>query len=65
MGPSEAGVTVKRWRVFAAGVILQAVLSQDLYLVIGSLIYSSVLLVMGNLLADILLAVVDPRIRIG
>lgn len=46
-------------------VILQAVLSQDLYLVIGSLIYSSVLLVLGNLLADILLAVVDPRIRIG
>ncbi len=46
-------------------VILQAVLSQDLYLVIGSLIYSAVLLVLGNLLADILLAVVDPRIRIG
>lgn len=46
-------------------VILQAILSQDLYLVVGSLIYSSILLVMGNLVADILLAVVDPRIRIG
>ena len=46
-------------------VILQALLSQDLYLVIGSLIYSSVLLVLGNLIADILLAIVDPRIRIG
>ena len=46
-------------------VILQALLSQDLYLVIGSLIYSSILLVLGNLVADILLAVVDPRIRIG
>lgn len=46
-------------------VILQALLSQDLYLVIGSLIYSSILLVIGNLIADILLAVVDPRIRIG
>ncbi|MFW5683589.1 MAG: ABC transporter permease [Spirochaetota bacterium] len=46
-------------------VILQALISQDLYLVMGSLIYSSVLLVLGNLIADILLAVVDPRIRIG
>ena len=46
-------------------VILQASLTQDLYLVVGSLIYSSILLVLGNLLADILLAVVDPRIRIG
>jgi peptide/nickel transport system permease protein len=46
-------------------VILQALLSQDLYLVIGSLIYSAVLLVIGNLIADILLAIVDPRIRIG
>jgi len=46
-------------------VILQAIISQDLYLVMGALIYSSVLLVLGNLLADILLAVVDPRIRIG
>ena len=46
-------------------VILQALISQDLYLVMGSLIYSSVLLVLGNLLADILLAIVDPRIRIG
>ncbi len=46
-------------------VILQAILSQDLYLVMGSLIYSAVLLVVGNLIADILLAVVDPRIRIG
>ena len=46
-------------------VILQAIISQDLFLVMGALIYSSVLLVLGNLVADILLAVVDPRIRIG
>lgn len=45
--------------------ILQAILSQDLYLVVGSLLYSTALLVVGNLIADILLAVVDPRIRIG
>jgi peptide/nickel transport system permease protein len=45
--------------------ILQAILSQDLYLVIGSLIYSVALLIVGNLIADILLAVVDPRVRIS
>ncbi len=45
--------------------ILSAITSQDLYLVIGSLIYGSILLVIGNLIADILLAVVDPRVRIS
>lgn len=45
--------------------ILEAVLTQDQYLVVGSLIYSVVLLVIGNLLADILLAITDPRIRLG
>ncbi len=45
--------------------ILQALLSQDVYLVVGSLIYGVVLLVIGNLIADILLAVVDPRVRVG
>lgn len=45
--------------------ILGAVLTQDQYLVVGSLLYSVVLLIIGNLIADILLAVTDPRIRIG
>jgi peptide/nickel transport system permease protein len=45
--------------------ILKAILSQDLYLVIGSLIYGVALLVIGNLVADILLAIVDPRVRIS
>jgi peptide/nickel transport system permease protein len=45
--------------------ILQAVLSQDLYLVVGSLIYGVVLLMLGNLLADILLGVTDPRVRVS
>ncbi|MBT3276309.1 MAG: ABC transporter permease, partial [Spirochaetales bacterium] len=45
--------------------ILRALLTQDLYLVVGSLIYSVALLVVGNLIADILLAVVDPRVRIS
>ena len=43
--------------------MLEAVLSQDLYLVMGSLVMGSSLLILGNLAADILLALVDPRIR--
>lgn len=45
--------------------ILAATISQDLYLVVGSLVYSVVLIVMGNLIADILLAIIDPRVRMG
>ena len=44
-------------------VTLEAVMKQDLYLVMGSVIMGGVLLIVGNLLADILLAVLDPRIR--
>src|SRR5262245_18872754 len=42
---------------------LEALRRQDLYLVMGSVMLASTLLVLGNLVADILLAVVDPRIR--
>lgn len=45
--------------------ILNATISQDLYLVVGSLIYSVILIMLGNLLADILLVIIDPRIRMG
>lgn len=44
-------------------VTLEAVRSQDLYLVMGSVVMGGFLLIAGNLLADILLAYVDPRIR--
>lgn len=44
--------------------ILEAVMSQDLYLVMGSLFMGSMLLILGNLIADILLATIDPRIRL-
>lgn len=46
-------------------VMLEALLAQDLYLVVGSLLYGVVLLMLGNLLSDIVLAVVDPRVRIS
>jgi peptide/nickel transport system permease protein len=42
---------------------LQATRTQDVYLAGTFLIMITVLLVVGNLLADILLAVLDPRIR--
>ncbi len=43
--------------------MLEAVLKMDLYLVMGSLIMGALLLILGNLVADLLLAWVDPRIR--
>lgn len=44
--------------------ILQAVTAQDLYVVMASLVMGAVMLIVGNLLADLLLKVVDPRIRL-
>ncbi|CDN13097.1 Oligopeptide transport system permease protein OppB (TC 3.A.1.5.1) [Richelia intracellularis] len=43
---------------------LQAVQAQDLYLLMSSLVMGAVLLILGNLIADILLKVADPRIRL-
>ncbi len=44
-------------------VMLTAVRAKDLYLVMASMVMGGVLLLLGNLLADILLAWADPRIR--
>lgn len=44
--------------------ILQAVTAQDIYLVMASLIMGAMMLIVGNLLADLLLKVADPRIRL-
>ena len=46
-------------------VMLQAVRAQDQFLVLGNMVMVACLLVVGNLLADILLVIVDPRIRSG
>ena len=45
--------------------ILQAVTAQDLYLVMGSLMMGAAMLIVGNLLADLLLKAVDPRIKLS
>lgn len=44
--------------------MLEALLGNDLNLVMAGLIISSVMLLMGNLLADILLGLTDPRIKL-
>lgn len=43
--------------------LVEAILSRDVYVVVAIVMLSSVLLVMGNLLADLLLFSSDPRIR--
>lgn len=43
----------------------EALLSRDLYLVMGSLTLASLMLIGGNLLADFLMAWNDPRIKIS
>jgi peptide/nickel transport system permease protein len=44
--------------------ILQAVTAKDIYLVMASLMMGAIMLILGNLLADILLKFVDPRIKL-
>jgi len=46
-------------------VMLEAVRSQDLFLVMGNMMIGGVLLISGNLLSDILLALSDPRIKLS
>ncbi|MBD2137965.1 ABC transporter permease [Anabaena sp. FACHB-1237] len=43
---------------------LQAVLAKDQYLVMASLVMSVFLLIIGNLIADLILKAVDPRIQL-
>ena len=44
-------------------VTYEAILARDQYLVVGSVLMAAVMLVMGNLAADLLLVAADPRIR--
>ena len=43
--------------------ILEAVLRSDINLVMASLMMGAIMLILGNLIADILLIITDPRIR--
>lgn len=44
--------------------ILEAVIKSDINLVMASLMMGAIMLVLGNLIADILLIITDPRIRV-
>ena len=45
--------------------LLEAILARDVYVVISAVMLSSVLVIFGNLVADLLLGATDPRIRTG
>lgn len=44
--------------------LVEAILSRDVYVVVGAIMLSSVFLVAGNFIADLLLFAADPRIRV-
>ena len=44
-------------------ILLNSIARQDIYVVLGFLVVSTLLLIVGNLISDLLLAAVDPRIR--
>ena len=45
--------------------VLDAVMRSDINLVMASLMIGTIMLILGNLIADILLRLVDPRVRIN
>lgn len=45
--------------------LLDALAAQDLYLIAGFTMFTTVLLIIGYIISDILLAVVDPRVKMG
>lgn len=64
LGGSVLVESVTAWPGLGS-MIFQAIMAQDSFLVVGSLVYSVALLVIGNLFADIILGIVDPRVRIS
>ena len=45
--------------------LVEAILSRDLYVVVGGVLLSTLFLVAGNFVADLFLYWADPRIRVG
>lgn len=44
--------------------LVESILSRDVYVVVGTVMFASAFLIAGNLLADLLLFASDPRIRV-
>ena len=47
----------------AGPLLVDAILAKDVYVVVGAVMLSSVFLIAGNLVADVVLVATDPRIR--
>ncbi len=45
--------------------LLEAAMARDIYVVVGAVMASTFFMIAGSILADILLVVLDPRIRLG
>ncbi len=45
--------------------MLEAIRAQDVFLVMANMLMGGVMLIFGNILADILLAATDPRIKLS
>ncbi len=43
--------------------LLEATMSRDLYVVVGVVMSSTIFMILGNLLADVMLVAIDPRVR--
>lgn len=44
--------------------LLEASMSRDLYVVVGVVLSSTIFMILGSLMADVMLVVVDPRVRV-
>jgi len=45
--------------------LLESVQSRDIYVAMGAFVMGTVMLIIGNLIADVMLALTDPRIRLS
>ncbi len=45
--------------------LLEAILQRDPYIVVAVVLFSTLFLVVGSLLADVFLYIADPRIRVN
>jgi peptide/nickel transport system permease protein len=62
LGGSAILETVMGWPGIGK-LLVDATIQKDLYVVMAALVFGSITLVVGNLIADVLLVVSDPRIR--
>jgi len=62
LGGAVVTETVYQWRGMG-DLLVTAVVAQDRYVTMGWLLVAGLFVILGNLAADLLYAVLDPRIR--